>query len=109
MNVNNLGLCDVTNAPRQVENGRHEPLVTALAEPPLAELDRLLPALDDGIRAAVRVLRTAGVETFESCEGGSDHAYPVPTVRFHGNAGAGWQARAALVQAHLRIGALRRT
>lgn len=42
------------------------------------------PPLDPGIERAVIVLRAAGVETFESCEGGPGHAYPVPTIRFHG-------------------------
>ncbi len=28
----------------------------------------------------VEVLRAAGVETFESCEGGAGHSYPEPTV-----------------------------
>ena len=32
--------------------------------------------LDPGIAGAVAVLREAGVETFESCEGGHGHAYP---------------------------------
>lgn len=36
-------------------------------------------SLDDGIREAVRVLAQAGVETFESCQGGDGHAYPEPT------------------------------
>jgi hypothetical protein len=42
------------------------------------------PPLDPGIAPAVLVLRDAGVETFESCEGGEGHSYPEPTVRFHG-------------------------
>jgi hypothetical protein len=46
--------------------------------------------VDAGIVRAVRVLREAGVETFESCEGGVGHAYPEPTVRLHGGGAAGW-------------------
>lgn len=73
--------------------------------------------LDEGIRAAVRVLREAGVETFESCQGGpghpenpaGQHAYPEPTVRFYGDAGAGWKALGVLVEHDLPVGALRRT
>lgn len=34
------------------------------------------PPLDPGIRQAVEILSGAGVETFESCEGGGRHAYP---------------------------------
>lgn len=63
------------------------------------DVERLLPHLDPGIRRYVEVLRLAGVETYESCQGGPDperpdrgHAYPEPTVRFHGSQGAGWWA-----------------
>lgn len=48
--------------------------------------------VDMGIVRAVKVLRDAGVETFESCEGGEGHTYPEPTVRFHGPPGCGWKA-----------------
>jgi hypothetical protein len=40
--------------------------------------------LDKGIKPYVLALRAAGIETFESCEGGPGHAFPEPTVRFHG-------------------------
>ena len=43
-----------------------------------------VPPLDAGIEKAVRTLREAGVNTYESCEGGAGHSYPEPTVRFHG-------------------------
>lgn len=36
--------------------------------------------IDAGVRFAVRVLHSHGVETCQSCEGGAGHAYPVPTV-----------------------------
>lgn len=36
--------------------------------------------LDPGVAGYVRILRDAGVETFESCEGGLGHALPEPTV-----------------------------
>ena len=48
--------------------------------------------LDPGIRHAVLVLRSRGIETFESCQGGPGHSFPEPTVRFHGNAFAGYKA-----------------
>jgi hypothetical protein len=32
--------------------------------------------LDAGIRRAVLVLRSAGIETFESCAGDAGHAFP---------------------------------
>lgn len=37
-------------------------------------------SLDSGIRFAVRVLHAAGIETCQSCQGGSGHSYPEPTV-----------------------------
>src|SRR5687767_1979211 len=67
------------------------------------------PPLDKGISTAVEVLRRAGIETFESCEGGSGHAYPEPTVRFHGDQAEGLRALAAAMRGGLRVTALRRT
>jgi hypothetical protein len=67
------------------------------------------PPLDDGIALAVAALQGAGVETFESCEGGEGHCYPEPTVRFHGDAGEGFRALAAAMQNGLAVRALRRT
>lgn len=67
------------------------------------------PGLDAGIVAAVTVLMAAGIETFESCQGGIDHAYPEPTVRFHGQHPEGFKALAAAQYGGLRVNALRRT
>ncbi len=64
--------------------------------------------LDPGIKAAVEILRAAGVETFESCEGGPGHAYPEPTVRFAGPHSDGFRALAVALQANLRVLTLRR-
>jgi hypothetical protein len=61
------------------------------------------PPLDPGIAHAVHVLREAAIETFESCEGGPGHAYPEPTVRFHGNTAEGFRALAAAFQADLPV------
>jgi hypothetical protein len=66
------------------------------------------PALDPGIAQAVLALRQAGVETFESCEGGVGHAYPEPTVRFHGEPGEGFRALGIAMQAGLAVAGLRR-
>lgn len=66
------------------------------------------PALDPGIARAVEALRAAGVETFESCEGGNGHAFPVPTVRFSGGYGAGWKALGTAIQSGLPVATLRR-
>ena len=66
------------------------------------------PPLDRGIAHVVAVLVAAGIETFESCEGGAGHAYTVPTVRFHGYRDEGFRALAAAIQGGLRVSALRR-
>jgi len=71
-------------------------------------MEEFSPPLDPGIVDAVRALRSAGVETFESCEGGSGHAYPEPTVRFHGGQPEGFRALAAAMQAGLNVAGLRR-
>jgi hypothetical protein len=64
--------------------------------------------LDPGIRDAVEILRAAGVETFESCQGGTGHAYPEPTVRFCGPHSDGFKALAVALQSNLPVLALRR-
>ena len=47
---------------------------------------RGLPHLpvDAGIVRAVRILRSAGIPTYESCEGGEGHAFAEPTIKFGG-------------------------
>jgi len=67
------------------------------------------PPLDPGIKREVMILASNGVETYESCEGGPGHSYPEPTVRFHGNAGAGWKALQVALNHDLPVFALRRT
>lgn len=59
--------------------------------------------LDLGIRRAVEVLIEAGVETYESCEGGEGHAYAQPTVRFHGEAHEGFRALAVAMGSGLPV------
>lgn len=66
------------------------------------------PPLDPGIVQEVEILRTAGIETFESCQGGPGHAYPEPTVRFHGDPSEGFLALAAALRGGLRVAAIRR-
>jgi hypothetical protein len=67
------------------------------------------PPLDEGIETEVKVLIEAGIETFESCEGGSDHAYAEPTIRFHGDKSEGFRAIAIALQNGLSVNSLRRT
>lgn len=64
--------------------------------------------LDRGIRRAVEQLQAGGIETFESCEGGEGHAYPEPTIRFHGTPEAGWRAVGICLAYGLPIFTLRR-
>ena len=64
--------------------------------------------LDKGVTHAVKVLMDAGVETFESCEGGEGHAYAEPTVRFHGERGEGFRALAVAMAYGLKVTTLRR-
>ena len=74
----------------------------------MADDEQFDPPLDLGIAPAVIALSAAGVETFESCEGGQGHAYPEPTVRFHGNRAEGFRALAVAMQAGMTVAALRR-
>ena len=73
------------------------------------EGDPPLETLDPGIVGAVKLLRDAGIETFESCQGGPGHSYPEPTVSFHGQRGEGFRALAVTYQHRLPVNALRRT
>lgn len=66
------------------------------------------PPLDEGICEIVLTLVADGVETFESCEGGPGHAYPEPTVRFHGDQAEGFRALAVAMRGGLNTAALRR-
>lgn len=72
------------------------------------DIDGEMP-LDAGIRRYVLILRSQGIETFESCEGGRGHAYPEPTIRFHGNASEGFKAVAAAMTFGLPVLSVRRT
>lgn len=73
-----------------------------------AEVNAFDPPLDAGIRRAVEILQAEGVETFESCQGGQGHAYPEPTIRFHGNRPEGFRALAVAVNHGLAVANLRR-
>jgi hypothetical protein len=66
------------------------------------------PPLDPGIKRYVEVLNAHGVETFESCEGGSGHAYKEPTVRFRGERAAGFSALAIAMTHRFPASDLRR-
>lgn len=65
-------------------------------------------SVDPGIRRVVEILFGAGVETFESCEGGEGHSFAEPTVRFHGNVAEGFRAFSVALNHGFRVAALRR-
>lgn len=71
-------------------------------------IDEFEPPLDKGIRLAVELLRSAGIETYASCEGGKGHTYNEPTIRFHGDRSEGFKALAIVLQHGLPVAALRR-
>ncbi len=75
---------------------------------PIAQAIDYDSPLDAGIRNAVLALAAASVETFESCQGGHGHAYPEPTVRFHGDTSEGLRALAVAMRAGLPVLGLRR-
>ncbi len=64
--------------------------------------------IDAGILPFVEALRAAGIETFESCQGGDGHAYWEPTIRFHGDRSEGFRAFAVAMQNGLPVAELRR-
>src|SRR5580765_3194743 len=78
----------------------------------LESLDQFDPApampLDPGIREYVLILRSGGIETYESCDGGAGHAFPEPTIRFSGNNGEGFKALSIAMTYKLPVLALRR-
>jgi hypothetical protein len=71
--------------------------------------DDWLSSLDPGVRPYVDVLDAAGVETFESCEGGPGHAMPEPTIRFHGQRPEGFRALAVARTYDMPVSELRRS
>lgn len=67
-----------------------------------------IEGLDPGISDVVTILRTAGVGTYESCEGGEEHSYPEPTVRFYGERSEGFRAFAVAMENGLMVRSIRR-
>jgi|SRR5439155_16142071 len=64
--------------------------------------------LDPGIKKAVELLQEAGIQTFESCEGGIDHPFWEPTIRFDGEHAEGLRALSIAMAAGLHVSELRR-
>lgn len=67
-----------------------------------------LASLDPGIAQYVDSLDSAGIQTFESCQGGDGHAFAEPAIRFHGNRGEGFRALAIAITLRLPVSELRR-
>lgn len=64
--------------------------------------------LDPGIRHFVLILRSQGIETCQSCQGGPGHSYLEPTIDFTGGVAEGPRAAAAALTYGLPIRELRR-
>jgi hypothetical protein len=72
--------------------------------------------LDSGIAPFVKILYDHGIETYESCQGGGGHpenpggthAYPEPTIAFHGGPEAGMRAFAVALMFDLPMQDVRR-
>jgi len=71
-------------------------------------INNFSPPLDSGIENAVKILCSAGIETFESCQGGQGHSYPEPTIRFHGDRAEGLNAFVIAIRNNLKVVSLRR-
>lgn len=74
----------------------------------MREMKEFSPPLDKGIEREVMILWENGVETYESCEGGPGHSYPVPTVRFHGEQPEGFRALSVAMYHGLNVVDLKR-
>ncbi len=71
-------------------------------------VERLGYTLDPGIENAVDLLRSGGIATVESCEGGTGHCFPEPTVRFMGSKAEAWRALSLVLDNGLPVLFLRR-
>jgi hypothetical protein len=71
-------------------------------------IELMLRGVDAKIRPILRVMCAGGIETFESCQGGKGHAYPEPTICFHGNQSEGFRALAWCRTYGIKVGDLRR-
>lgn len=64
--------------------------------------------LDKGIAPFVKILADAGIETYESCEGGEGHPFTEPTICFYGDHSEGFKALAIALQHALPVFEIRR-
>jgi hypothetical protein len=80
---------------------------SAVRHTALPHTGSLMP-LDEGVRRYVETLHAAGIETYESCEGGDGHCFAEPTVRFYGDRSEGFRALAIAHQHGFPVAAIRR-
>lgn len=66
------------------------------------------PPLDAGISDLVICLVSKGIETCESCQGGTGHSYPEPTVRLLGGIAEGYKAVSFALEEGFAVSELRR-
>ena len=62
--------------------------------------------LDDGIIGVVKVLRSHGIDTYSSCQGGGygwGHGYLRPIVCFHGDENEGERAEKIVTEAGYQV------
>ncbi len=74
----------------------------------MARKRKLKHKFDEGIKREVEILQAAGIETFESCQGGRGHSSPEAVVRFSGQRAEGFKALSAAVYGGLKVYTLRR-
>lgn len=96
-------------ANRKLRKNKENSYPVAVGDESGTPLREYSPPLDKGILRAVEILNQFGIETFESCEGGPGHAYPEPTVRFHGQREEIFRALSICLQHDLPVRAVRRT
>jgi hypothetical protein len=68
----------------------------------------VISGLDPKIAPYVEKLRAAGIETFESCQGGKGHSAVEPIVRFFGDKSEGFRALDVALKNGLPVFDLRR-
>jgi hypothetical protein len=110
--VRNRGSLSMTSTKTETLGFDHYPNRTPFRPDP-AKLERAKeevfePPLDEGIKEIVLTLVRNGVETFESCEGGSGHSFTEPTVRFEGDSSEGLRALSIAVAHRMPVAELRR-
>lgn len=72
------------------------------------EIDFDSIGLDPEIKEAVKILNQYGIQTNESCQGGTDHAYSKPTITFVGDKTEGFKALDIAIKHGLKVDTIER-